>query len=632
MTPAGLENVDTIAAMTFDWIDLIRREGMQEWLFRESGQVADIQFQFLEPGDPQSTVSSLAAKMHNYTANELLNSAFTYKDFDKNLIEDYLGYFRSDNLRMAVTAQGLPTDKIEPYYKAQYSVSPLSSELKKRFDQPRVQPSLHTPAANPFLPENLNVVSDTVSVEPAILKDEKGLKLWYLHDNTFDVPKSDILINLTSSEATKTPENAALLSLYNTMLTRSLNEYGYPAREAGMHYSLSTSQTGLSISVSGFNDKQAELLNAITSAMTTFRVDSDIFTQEKRSLIQDLKNDAFRPPFRQVFSALRESLQPRNYSTDEWLAVVDGITEKKLTDYASQFLTNSHTEAFFHGNVKQSDALAISENLVETLKTNSVDKYESSIRKLASADALRLNLDIDHNDSVLLLYYQAKDDSFQQRAKLALLGNILGTPFFNKLRTEQQLGYVAWAGAPSFEDIPGLAFLLQSPVMGPDKLKVRVDAFAANQLELLSGLTEEQLAQYKAGVTGDLLKKDANLSERTNRLWSSIGDSKHGFDERKKLAEAINATTREQLADIYSELILSDNAKPLFITNFGKAHRDEDYQKAIKGTRRPVRAPPVLTVCHRAEQTPPECTFFPGELYLFYVPLPTARKIIIGLL
>ncbi len=159
---------------------------------------------------------------------------------------------------------------------------------------------------------------------------------------------------------------------------------------------------------------------------------------------------------------------------------------------------------------------------------------------------------------------------------------MLRTPFFNKIRTDQQLGYVASAFSRSFHDQPGLTFLLQSPVMGPDKLKTRVDAFAENQLSMLQELTVEKLNDYKAAVTVDLLKKDTNLSERTNRLWSSIKDSDHGFDEAILLADAVNAVSREQLIETYTRLVLSEEASPLFISNYGKAHQDEDYQNSLK--------------------------------------------------
>ena len=75
-------------------------------------------------------------------------------------------------------------------------------------------------------------------------------------------------------------------------------------------------------------------------------------------------------------------------------------------------------------------------------------------------ESLLLELTIDHNDSSMVIYLQDKNDKIRSRATSTLAGQMIGTPYFSDLRTNQQLGYVVSAGSRMMEDRNGLIFLL----------------------------------------------------------------------------------------------------------------------------------------------------------------------------
>ena len=52
----------------------------------------------------------------------------------------------------------------------------------------------------------------------------------------------------------------------------------------------------------------------------------------------------------------------------------------------------------------------------------------------------------------------------QQRVLMGLTGQIIRTPYYHSLRTEQQFGYVVYAATTVLERMPGLTFIVQSPV------------------------------------------------------------------------------------------------------------------------------------------------------------------------
>ena len=118
--------------------------------------------------------------------------------------------------------------------------------------------------------------------------------------------------------------------------------------------------------------------------------------------------------------------------------------------------------------------------------------------------------------------------------------------------------------------------MIQSPVLGPDGLGKRVDEFILRERKAVSGLTDSDLNEYKQGLIGSLLKKDANLPERSSRLWGDVLDKEHDFTLRQQLSEAINKVTAEELLEAYDQVLMSDLDKPMIIASTGKAHQQED--------------------------------------------------------
>ena len=123
LTKMGLEHVDEITALVFDYLALIRNKGITEALYSENANIAKIEFDYLEPSSPLTTVSRLASKMHYYPPERILDSGFVYSEFDANLIKSYLDLMVPSNLRQVVIAPQLYTDNTEPYFEVEYSIS-----------------------------------------------------------------------------------------------------------------------------------------------------------------------------------------------------------------------------------------------------------------------------------------------------------------------------------------------------------------------------------------------------------------------------------------------------------------------------------------------------------------------------
>ena len=572
LTPKGLEQVDEITALVFDQLALIRREGIRQRLFDETRQIAELEFRYQQDRNPQQTASGLAARMHYLPPEHLLNANYLYEAFDPELIARFLDEMTPQNLRQVVIAQDLETDRVEPYFDTHYRTRPLSPQLISRLESPQTHDKLFVPEPNEFIATDLELRDSDDKLEPEIIIDEKGLRLWHQTDTSFAMPRGSVRVMVSTDKAARTPADYAAAQVYRALLARSLNEYGYPAREAGLNYGLSSSRRGLMISLSGYQDKQPELLEDILLAMDNFKPGESAFDQEKASLIRRLNNKSFQAPYRLAMDALGQVTYPLYPADDVLLKAVEKMTFADLKAFSKDFYRSINVEMLVYGNFSQKEAISLAHLVEKHLLTadNRAGRFDEPFHLLADTDHV-LTMDIKHDDSVFIRYYQRPETSNIERARYALLGRLLANPFYNDLRTEQQLGYIVMASGRPVEKHPGVIFIVQSPRLDPRGIEERVNEFLARQVERFKTLSDKELEQYRQGLINDLLKRDDNLDDRNARFWQGIVSNETDFENRRAIAKDVASMTPEDMR-VALDTLLQDQGR-LVVRSFGVPHQ-----------------------------------------------------------
>ncbi|WP_422409290.1 MULTISPECIES: insulinase family protein [unclassified Endozoicomonas] len=575
LTPKGLEQVDEMTALVFDYLDLVRKQGLELRIYEEARQLAELGFRYQEDANPQQTASGLASRIHDIPPQDILRTSYLYEDFDRELISDLLDQMKPSNMRQVVIARGIETDQVEPYFKTHYSIKPLSDTLVKRLLSPQVHAEMTIPEPNDFIARDLKLRESSSGDKPGVLLEEPGFQVWSMTDSSFEVPKANVRIKISSGKASETEADLVEMQLYSVLLRRSLNEYGYPAKEAGLNYGVSSSREGLTIALSGYQDKQELLLKDILKAIRQFNPDQAGFDQEKALLIRRLKNKQFQPPYRLGMDRLSQELYPTYRDDKTLLAAAEKVTFSDVKQFASDFYRSIYIQMLVHGNHSSQEAMKLAELVEKALltKDNRGRQFRQPLNLLKDKKRT-IKTDFNHNDSLYITYYQRPGTDDRDRAVYSLLGRLLATPFFNQLRTEQQLGYIVFAGPRPVERHPGLIFVVQSPVLGPEGIEEKVEVFLKGQKEKMKSLTDEELEQYRQGLLGDLLKKDANLDERSSRFWQSLDGQEAGFDFQKLIAEEVKTVSVEEIQQAL-DTVLEDKGR-LTVESVGKAQTDRE--------------------------------------------------------
>ncbi|MGH0118605.1 UNVERIFIED_CONTAM: hypothetical protein FKN15_050114 [Acipenser sinensis] len=328
LTEEGLLHVEDIIFHMFQYIQKLRIEGPQEWVFQECKDLNTVAFRFKDKERPRGYTSKIAGMLHYYPLEEVLAAEYLLEDFRPDLIEMVLDKLRPENMRVAVVSKSFEgqTDKTEEWYGTHYKQEALPEETIKKWQNADLNGKFKLPMKNEFIPTNFEIYpleKDAPSF-PSLIKDTAMSKVWFKQDDKFFLPKACLNFEFFSPFAYVDPLHCNMAYLYLELLKDSLNEYAYAAELAGLSYDLQNTIYGIRylyvdplhcnmtylflrllkddlkeytyaarlsglvytvasgmnavlLSVKGYNDKQHILLKKIVEKMATFETDEKRF-------------------------------------------------------------------------------------------------------------------------------------------------------------------------------------------------------------------------------------------------------------------------------------------------------------------------------------------------------------------
>ena len=562
LTPEGRNQIPQITDLLFDYIDMLSNQEPEEWRYREQAIVADLGFRFQEEYSPIGTVSAISPDLANFPAEDLLVHPYLMEEFDKELIKSYLTYLTPENVLMEVVGPDVETTDVERWFEVAYALSPGAIPVV-----PVTPDDLHLPAPNQFLPEDLSV-GEKDDAGPQIAFDDGTVEMWLDRDNAFGVPRSTLNVSLRCEDGLISLQDVVFANLYRRIVSDDLTALSYPAFISGVGYDLAAPPKGFRISTFGYNDKQLVLLDAVLASFRGLEIRQDRFDVLKANMLRNLRNRKSELPYLQVRSAMNDLLLSSSWEPEDQAKFLEAVTLAQLNEWRARKLAAVDVMAMVHGNVDQSDVTELREVISKHLTLRDITPVKPKIRELDRA--YLHEVEIDHNDGTIVLRVQDADDSFNSRAKSALMTHLLNSAFFTSIRTEQQLGYaVGMFGSPVYYR-GGVTFFIQSPVTPPDVLEQKVIEFVDKQIGVISRFKRSTFSEHKAGLISLFTETDKNLSERSDRYWRDLDQGVTTFDSNQRIADEIGGLTIEEMTTFIKEIRHSLENNRILVFNRGQ--------------------------------------------------------------
>ncbi|MDY7117111.1 insulinase family protein [Halomonas sp. SSL-5] len=547
LTPEGASQREAIEASLFAAIETIREAGPEAWRYEQQARLAEQAFRFQQHGSPLRDAMRLAMNLARFPVEDVQYADYRMDGFDRERTRDYLAALAPENLIRLYSAPDVEGERTSPWFDA-----PWRDDTHAADGAPLA--GLALPEPNPYIAEDLTLL-DAQDERPQQRIDEPAFAFWHMADASFDTPKAEWRFSLQHPRAAEAPREAVLARLLAGWLGDSLNEALYPARLAGQGVDAYAHARGITLAFSGWRDRQDVVMERVIEQLKRGEIAPATFERVRYRLQREWRNAPQDPLYRQANRTLAEALVRPQWPSAALLEASEGLTHEDLRRFRDTFLGALRLEAMAVGNLGGEEAEAIARRVAETLDpTLSADAIPELVPLDAATDLPILTPHTSREESILLRYLQGPDRSLDSQARLALLGQLIDTPFYQRLRTEQQLGYVVNAGYSPMLDAPGLALLVQSPETDSESIDEHVDRFLEAFGSTLAGLDEASLAPYRQAVHAELTRRDTSLGGRTDRLWRALAYGDTDFDRRERLAERVLAVSAEELREAWTAL------------------------------------------------------------------------------
>lgn len=587
LSPSGWENYQEILKWIVQYVSLLRQWGPNERIFEECRVLSEISFKFREKGDPSTFTHQLANWMQSYQHDPrlILAGPFISEKYDSVCIQDLMNHLTCDKMRVTRASSNNLDGVVmkEPWYGTEYQTSTLSSDLLaalKSIESGAIyhegaKEELVLPEKNIFLPENFKVpISPAVPEplrQPKLLRyctcnDNNRINLWHKLDDTFEQPKSQISVFFRTSLLSASPEHAQLGLLYKDLLKHCL--VLYDATLAGLHYDFIVLAEGFELKITGFTDKLAVLLRECLAALKEMKFTPLDFEVIHDRQLRSLLNFPREAPYWHASYHLNSLLTEPVHSIESRVKVlkemqVDQVLKRFNEEnyFEKEIASIGRIDMLAHGSIEESEALELSHVVAEYFPgmqakgdwKQRIVKFERPA-EICYVPPASTGLD-NPNCAVELFFPIGTLEDAKLRTMTALFVQIFNEPFFDTLRTAEQLGYLVTHGLREKGVLSGLRFMIQSE-RTPVYLDSRIEAFLSENVPaILNKMTETDFQVHCTSLKQDLTQKKKTLSGESKQHWEAILSGSNDFLRPWIDAAMLNKITLDEMKEFYGNYL-----------------------------------------------------------------------------
>lgn len=555
LTEKGLAEVNEVVTLFFSYIAMLKKEGLKEYFYNESKQLAQIGYDYRAPMDGADAVIYYANIMHRFAPLDALRNDrlfFKHAPLDFRL---FLNKITPRKLRMMVVAQGVTTDKVEPHYGIKYSVNPIPVSVYQAWENPQSYTVLHYPEPNKFIPTNLAILANDVRDKPYKLLDTEQGVFWFQQDNDFLRPKANLHLNILTDKTNSNPKQALLSVLYTRALQESVNEWKYPILTAGLDFAVRRNNRGISIDIGGYSDKLPLLISEIGKRLQTITIDDEAFAAVKSNLKRDLANKVYAHGYLQVIEMGNIILNLNAIPYTAYESMVDAVTLVEVRTYSEELFKRVAFEGIAYGNLDQAGLTKQLNEFMQQLNTKTLPTNERKTEQvLKLSQKYTYSFVTESNNHALIRLVQMGERSPALDAQLRIIDTHIGSAFFTELRSNQQLGYVVHAGLYYLKKVLGFRFIVQSSTHNPKQIDASINGFLPMMATQFAELTDEQLQGYKQSIIAELQQPELTIADHHARLRAQAIKLDGDFDYRQKLITELGKVTKDEIVTVWNSL------------------------------------------------------------------------------
>ena len=540
LTDEGIKYADEVITAIFSYIQLIKENGIANWRIKETANLNQLMWDFPNQAKAIDEASHFSHSMFEYPPQHLIAGDYILDKPAVDIVLHMLGFFYPKNMRVKIIHPLVKTTHNAKWYNTPYSVVPIGAKRLTSFLSGNWQSSFVLPKANQFIPpcKPLKPIAPEFIVPKKIIS-KNGLDIWYGQDDKFHQPKGDCFLTFDCQAVNEGIDVTTTKRLWVALLNEKLNQKYYQANLAGLHFHLYSHQGGFSLQTNGFSTNQLGFCSNILNEIVANKDFSSGFSQVKAKQYQGLSNALLNKPINRLFSKLSVLMQQQNHDPAEMAQVMQNLTPDDVSVTKEKLLNQFHLEGLIFGDWSKDEAYSFSTDIKKfRMQHATYAKIHRGVADIRHGRVISYQVECQHKDSAVVIYFQAPDMSLKNVALTILAEQLIASPFFNQLRTDQQLGYLVGSGFIPYNQHPGIGFYIQSPYHPVEYLIDAIHVFLHKIVENINQYSHVWDA-LKQGVMQQLMENDTNLSMKSQRLWMAIGNQDRTFTYNSQMTQTI---------------------------------------------------------------------------------------------
>ena len=566
LTQKGLDNISKVVEYFFAYVEMLKDKGLERYYFDEQQRLAQIAYDFRDPMEGSDAVVWHSESMHRHPPLDAIKNSMLISSYSQDDFSTFLNKIVPSKLKMYVIAKGQKTDKKEQHYGIDYRIETVPLQEYRRWKNAKPIPELAFPAPNNFIPQQLKVLANDATEAPFKLLSNRSGVFWFQQDTEFLQPKAKIDLHLLVDKVNSSPRQKLISILYMRALSESINAWTYPAHTAGMTLALDRFDGGIALTIQGYAEKIPAFMLELAPKLKNITINNAMFVNLRNKLKRDLDNLAFRDAYVQTIRKGSMLLNPVEIDHLLYKDMVDSIKLSDVLNYTKSLYSKVAFKGIGYGNldrVKMKDTLMRFFSALEGKVLPVADRYRRELLKLDKS--YNYAFASEGNNHALNRIVPLGASTPRLDARIRFIDAHVSASFYNRLRTEQQLGYVVHMGRYQHTKALGMRMIVQSSDYLPAEIDKRIDAFLAENL--FADFDTTKLNSYRSSILQKLREEEKSIFERQARMFSELILHKADFSYRAKLIKAVENTTLQSVFATWKSLL---SAHALSVTTFAK--------------------------------------------------------------
>lgn len=579
LTDEGLAKYDSVLERLYQAIAGFKQKGIPQYLFDEIQRMGSIHYQYQSRPDLFTQLEKDATDIIDEDLETYPLQTQVIQKFDPEAAKELLGYLTPNTAIYLLSAPfsltGTKAEKQEQWMGIPYTIKSIPGNILQRLNSiSAAHPEIDLPAPNSFIPKNLTLVNQGEPKDerriphPVSLISDKSALIYFAPDTHYQLPEFYAWFEIKTPEIEMGKAMSVVLGdLFVKSVNDSIGKFSYDAEMAGLKYSVTRTDNGIGITLSGYSENAPLLFAEILKRLKEIHPSDDKFDIYKQSLLRQYSNTAKDSPLQQA-SELLKLLTYKNFTTDKHkAAALRKVNFEKFNQFTTGLFNHTYIEGLIYGNLNKGQAYDLSQQLIQTLGGVPYPKNDQLKKMVAvlpdNEGPFYLENKTKAKGNAVILAIEAPAYSIKTRAVQQLLQQMMEEPFFYELRTRQQTGYTVGNSAEDLERHLFSYFALLSNSHEARDLLSRFELFIEQFVQDLDKQadSEKTFEANKTALKQLLTQRPNNIEEMGKQLKQLAFTYDGDFDWIDKRIKALDELTYPEFLKTAHEILGKQNKR-----------------------------------------------------------------------